>query len=244
MAPFQTINFIHMQQTNMIKKDMAVSTELPLTICINNDLFDQIMRTPGDEKAQVIGLMFCSRIISAFDEIQSVTLTTSKHGDTVDVQIQKKQSCLSTIKQENNQWQGKKLSLADIQGCFTALSSHQPIREMTRSTHAAVLFDCSCQAISAKEDIGRHNALDKVIGQSLIDDTLEKARILVLSSRVSHELITKVIQTPVQCIFSVSRPSSLAIEIAREYNISMACLSKNDGVFIFSGFERFEGSDH
>jgi len=244
MDPFQKIDIIHMQKTGVVTKEMDVSIESLLTICINNDLFDQIMRTPGDEKSLITGLLFSYRMISSSDDIESFTFTDSKHGDTVHIQIQKKQTGISCDKQDMNQQQyAKKLSLTDIQDCIDALSRNQPIRAITRSTHAAILFDRSFQIIAAKEDLGRHNALDKVIGQALIDNALDKANILVLSSRVSHELITKVIKTPVKCIFSVSRPTSLAVDIARKYDISLACLSKTDGVLVFSGIERIDISE-
>ena len=241
MDPFQKIDIIHMQKSGIINKEMAVTTESPLTICINNELFDQIMRTPDDEKAQITGLLFCSGIITSSDEMKNFALTVSKYGETVNVYIQKKQTDISyNNKDLKTQKCSKKFTLSDILNCINALSNYQPIRQITRSTHAAILFDSSCHAIAAKEDVGRHNALDKVIGQALMDNTLDKAHILVLSSRVSHELITKVIQTPVKCIFSVSRPTSLAVDIARKRDISLVCLSKNDGVLIFSGAKRFD----
>jgi len=238
MEPFQHIDIIHMKKSGIINKDLAVTTESPLMIFINNDMFDQIMRTPGDEKALITGLLFSNKIITASADIETITLSNSDHGDVAHIQIRKQLMGLSFDK--NHQIQSKKLTFIDIQECFNALSRYQPVRNMTRSTHAAILFDKSCHPISAKEDIGRHNALDKVIGQTLIDNSLNDAHMLVLSSRVSHELISKVLNTPVKCILSVSRPTSLAVEIARHDDISLACLSKNDGVLIFSGYQRFQ----
>jgi FdhD protein len=241
MDPFQNIDIIHMKKSGMITKELPVTTESPLTICINNYIFDQIMRTPGDEKQQVAGLLFDNKIISSSDDLNNFSLSRSIHGDIVRIQIRNKQIGLSfNGKKQTHQLKSIKLSLTDIQACFNALSHYQPIRNVTRSTHAAILFDRSCNPISAKEDVGRHNALDKVIGQAFIDDTLVDAYILVLSSRVSHELISKVVKTPVKCILSVSRPTSLAVDIARKQKISLACLSKNDGVLIFSGEIRFQ----
>jgi FdhD protein len=242
MTPFQKIEIINMKKSGIISQELAVTTESPLTICINNVLFDQIMRTPDDEKALVTGILFCSGLISSPDEIKSFAMTASKQGETVNVHIQKNQTGISNNKDIHLEKQLTKLSLPDILYCINALPGYQPIRAITRATHAAILFNSSCHAIAAKEDVGRHNALDKVIGQAFMDNTLDKAYILVLSSRVSHELITKVIKTPVKCIFSVSRPTSLAVDIARKHDISMVCLSKYDGVLVFSGVNRFDMS--
>jgi FdhD protein len=241
MPPFQNIDIIHLHKKGMTRKEMPVSTESQLTICINNDLFDQMMQTPGDEHALITGLLFNDRLISSFDDMKNYSLTASEGHDTVSIQIQGKQADFSDNNmQAKNQAHAKKLSLTDIDDSFNALSTYQPVRAITRSTHAAILFDRFFHPIAAKEDVGRHNALDKVIGQALMDETLSNAYILVLSSRVSHELISKVINTPVKCILSVSRPTSLAVEIARKEDISLACLSKNDGVLIFSGADRFD----
>jgi len=239
MDPYQEIDIIHMKKSGIINKVLAVTTEAPLTICINNDMFDQIMRTPGDEKAQVAGLLFCNHIISNSEDIENFAITHSRNGDIVNVQIRNKQMECASDKKINQPLQWKKISLTDILDCFNALSRFQPIRNITRSTHAAILFDSLCNPITAKEDVGRHNAIDKVIGQALIDHTLNRAYVLVLSSRVSHELISKVVYTPVNCILSVSRPTSLAVDIARQDDISLACLSKDDGVLVFSGDRRF-----
>jgi len=238
MTPFQKIDIIHMQEQGMYSKEMAVTTEAPLTICINGDLFDQIMRTPGDEKALITGLMLSNSMISASDHIKDFTLSESEHGDFVYFQFAEKQTkFLPASKTTENALKLNNISMNDILNCINSLSKYQPVRTITRSTHAAIIFDKFFQVIAAKEDIGRHNALDKLIGQALMDSTLDKAAILVLSSRVSHELITKVIKTPIKSIFSVSRPTSLAVEIARKNDITLACLSKNNGVLIFSGFD-------
>jgi FdhD protein len=244
MAPFKKIDIIHMQEQGIFNKKLAVTTESPLIICINGDLFDQIMRTPGDEKELITGLLHSNIMISSPDDIKNFRLSESEHGEIVHVQLQVKQTeILSDTKGTDNCLNLNNISITDILNCINTLSKYQPVRMITRSTHAAILFDNFFNVIAAKEDIGRHNALDKVIGQTLMENTLGKASILVLSSRVSHELITKVINTPVKCIFSVSRPTSLAVEIARIYNITLACLSKKDGVLIFSGFQRFDLSD-
>jgi len=230
MSSFQTIQIYHLHKSGTSSRELAVTTEKKLNICVNNHIFDSIMRTPGDEKAHIMGLLFSHQLISRADELQSFKITWAKNEDTAQVYFQK------THKNDFFKRANIKHSLTDILHCIDLLSRYQPLRAKTRATHAALLLDHQCNPITAKEDAGRHNALDKVIGQALLDCSLDRAHILVLSSRVSHELMIKILKTPIQCVFSVSRPTSLAVQLGREFGMTMACLSKNDGVLVFSGY--------
>jgi FdhD protein len=241
MEPFQNIQILHMSDHQKIKKNIPVTTEHPLKICIDHYLFEELMRTPGDEKALVTGLLHSHQIISAIDELKSFSLKYSEAADTTFISLNKPFSIYSTLNANARSvcCIEKKMSVSEVNECVNQLANCQPIRSKTRSTHAAIMFDQALNRLASKEDVGRHNALDKVIGQTILDQTLDKAFILVLSSRVSHELIMKIIHTPIQVIISVSRPTSLAVKIACRYGIHMACLSKEGGILIFSGMDYF-----
>ncbi|MBF0449790.1 MAG: formate dehydrogenase accessory sulfurtransferase FdhD [Candidatus Magnetomorum sp.] len=244
MEPFQTIHIHHMHETKTQAKSMAVTTEAFLNICINNDLFDQIIRTPGDEKALVAGLLYNYHLISSCADLKSFSLVSSGDEDTVTVSIRTPFSAgtfnhrRKTISDLRTGIE-KKLSFSEVCACIDDLSNCQPLRSQTKSTHAAILFDPSLNRLASKEDVGRHNALDKVIGQTILDQTIDNVFLLVLSSRVSHELMMKILPTPVRYILSVSRPTSLAVELARKHGIHMACLSKEGGILVFTGMDGF-----
>jgi len=92
--------------------------------------------------------------------------------------------------------------------------------------------------LAVAEDVGRHNALDKAIGKVFLENRLEEAALLVLSSRTSYELVQKAGRARIPVVVSVSRPTSLAVDLARRLNMTLACLAPGYGLLIFCGEER------
>jgi len=90
--------------------------------------------------------------------------------------------------------------------------------------------------------VGRHNALDKAIGKVFLDHRLDKASLLILSSRISYELVQKAARARIPVILSFSRPTSLAVELASKLTMTLACLAKGSGLYIFCGENRLGGN--
>jgi FdhD protein len=122
--------------------------------------------------------------------------------------------------------------------CLENLPQHQSLRDKTRASHAAALYSSDFKLLSVAEDVGRHNALDKAIGKLFLDRRLDEAILLTLSSRISYELVQKAAQARIQVILAFSRPTSLAVELASELNMTLACLADPAGLYIFCGEHR------
>jgi FdhD protein len=118
------------------------------------------------------------------------------------------------------------------------LSQLQPLRDKTRASHAAALYGADFKLLSSAEDVGRHNALDKAIGRLFLDRKLDEAVLLVLSSRISYELVQKAARARVPIILAFSRPTSLAVELASELNMTLACLAEESGLYVYCKEER------
>ena len=117
----------------------------------------------------------------------------------------------------------------------------QQIFESTGGLHAAALFDELGGTIAVREDVGRHNALDKLIGWGLMNGKLPFARsILIASGRASYEILQKSVMARVPIIASVSAPSSLAVDLAREFNVTLAGFLRNRRVNVYATPERIE----
>lgn len=124
------------------------------------------------------------------------------------------------------------------------LRAAQPLFEKTGGIHASGLFDTRGELKLVREDVGRHNALDKVVGALISRGELPAAeRILVVSGRASYELVQKAVRAGIPIIAAVGAPSSLAVETAAEFNATLLGFAGSHGFNIYSGPERVGASE-
>jgi len=238
--------------------------EEPLSIRIQGKPYSVLMRTPGDEIAHAAGFCLGEGIIDNPADIASIAFCNGSDTNVVKVTLkpsgeEKISGHLDRrgyISQTGSWLCGKemvkelyqmiqpmpdnadKTEIKAALNCLENLSQHQPLHSITRSSHAAAIYDSDYKILSAAEDVGRHNALDKAIGKIFLEHKLEQAHILTLSSRISYELVQKAARARIPVIFAVSRPTALAVELASELNMTLACFAKEGGLFVFCGEHR------
>jgi FdhD protein len=124
-----------------------------------------------------------------------------------------------------------------------ALRASQAVFGRTGGLHAAALFDARGQLLVLREDVGRHNAVDKVIGWALLEDRIPLATaVLLISGRGGFEIVQKAIVAGLPIVASVSAPSSLAVQLARELRLSLIGFLRGRRFVIYAGEERISKS--
>ena len=122
------------------------------------------------------------------------------------------------------------------------LRNAQKVFSTTGGLHAAAVFNLDGELISLREDVGRHNALDKLIGTALLNDYLPfNNHIILVSGRSSFEILQKCLIAGVPIVCAVSAPSSLAVQLAEEFGITLIGFLRGQKFNIYSGFERITG---
>ena len=221
------------------------------------------MRTPGNDEELAAGFLYTEGVIRSNAEVISIiagaagenTALIVMKGD-VEPELQSAErnfyvtsSCgvcgktsIDAVRKEIAfpiSGDAVRVSAAVLQGLPDALRKRQQIFHNTGGLHACALFATSGDLIMLREDVGRHNALDKLIGNAFLNRQLPlHNKILLLSGRACFELIQKAAIAGISIVAAIGAPSSLAVELAEEAGITLIGFLKNDRFNIYSGFDR------
>ena len=221
------------------------------------------MRTPGDDEALAVGFLFAEGLIDGADDIASVERCPDEAGSdenilrlqlapgrTVDLgglqrNFYTTSSCgvcgkasLQALEMEDlPDLHDAKLTvpatlLASIPG---RLRRRQSLFEATGGVHAAGLFDLSGQLVEICEDVGRHNAMDKLVGRRLIAGASTSSdHLLGLSGRASFELLQKALRAQIPLVVAVGAPSSLAVDLAHRFGVTLVGFAREDRFNVYT----------
>lgn len=227
------------------------------------------MRTPGADKALVAGFLLSERIITSADDIGAIRHCIDEDeaaaGNVIDVTLagaaaQRATSALADrrlVTATSACGVCGRRSIDDLMRDITRIDAAWsiaadliaalPLRlreaqtafDETGGLHAAGLFGCDGVLSGIAEDVGRHNAVDKVIGARLLQDDMPLGnRVLCVSGRTSFEIVQKAVVAGIPIVAAVSAPSSLAIDLARSANLTLLGFVRGDTFNIYSGAHR------
>lgn len=138
---------------------------------------------------------------------------------------------------------GPRIAAELLVGLPEKLRAAQDVFESTGGLHAAALFDTAGSLLALREDVGRHNALDKLVGWALREGRLPlHDHVVMVSGRTSYEILQKGLTAGVPILCAVSAPSSLAVELAQEFGVTLVGFLRGDRFNVYSGASRLEGA--
>ena len=224
----------------------ALAEERALQIHINGKPFTITMRTPGSDPELVTGLLFTEDVYIADKalDIRKIFVEDGENYDAVNVvvhpnelndQFFQRRSLLSVSscgicgkkEIEDLQWTTSPLKsslsipIQQVSSWFDEMQSAQKIFKHTGGSHAASAFSQNGEMLAIQEDIGRHNAVDKVIGELRINRQMAEASVLLVSGRISYELVNKAHKAQIPVLAAVSAPSSFAVDYANSKGITL-----------------------
>ncbi len=241
----------------------CVATEGPLELRLHGKPAAVLLRTPGHDEELALGFLFHEGIITRRDEVLdlerpddddsragtalSIKLTSSSRGKSIERFFYSTSSCGACGK---NSLESLEVRGTGPKGHFTVPASllarmvetmraEQALFATTGGTHGCGLFDIHGNMLALREDVGRHNALDKLTGYGLNQGWLPFSdRVLVLSGRVGYEMVQKAVVSGIPMIVAVGAPTSLAVDIALRFGITLVGFLRGASMNVYAHPER------
>lgn len=238
----------------------TLALEAALQIKINGRAYSVTMCSPNNNKALVAGLLYTEGILTKEEDIIDISeenCDTNKQGSIINVSIH------ANVLEGKNLWNRsiassascgvcgkttaddiypdspsietvKKLSISAVPGLLQEMRIRQSMFDESGGTHGAALFTIDSILLSVQEDIGRHNAVDKAIGELFVAGILSKADILFVSGRVSYEIVSKCAMAQIPFLLAVSAPSSMAVEVCRQKGITLIAFCRDNRATVYT----------
>ena len=239
--------------------DDRIIVEQPVTIMVDEVGSYTIMCTPCDLEALAVGFIHSEGMIDDIDDVVSVAASKAdgnvigvKLADTSRVSVERNLIVASscglcgartierTLAETDPCGRSMQIAARRVGEVMDALRDMQGAYVATGGAHAAGVFDATGRYVSVAEDIGRHNALDKVIGKCLLAGQPTAGRGVALSGRVSFEMVAKSARAGIELVVAVSPASSFAVESAERWNITLCGFVRGGRANVYTHPERIE----
>lgn len=241
-----------------------VPSETAVAVVVNGSTHAVMMATPADLQDFAIGFAMTEGIISGNQDIDRFEIVEHEEGvearlwvhEAVAAKLRVRrraiagpsgcglcgiESLAEAVKPTRTVESSIRMAQSEILYAMSQLRPAQTLNAVTHAVHAAGLWDIDAGQLLLREDVGRHNALDKLVGAAMLDSRKTDRSALLLTSRVSIEMVQKaaVLGTPI--VVAVSAPTNLAIRVARDAGITLCAVARADGFEVFSHAERITG---
>ena len=249
------------------RADTLVGEE-PLEVQLNGSAYTVTMRTPGDDVDLALGLLHSESVITAVSDTVAAKHCTDSDLNVLDVTLRGpapqprsnftvSSACgacgtdsisalweyLTPRLRYDITADDTVVPASTVTGLPDALRASQRVFDRTGGLHGAALADPDGRLLCVREDVGRHNAVDKVVGWALREDRLPLSGVLLaVSGRVGAEIVQKAAMAGIPMIVAVSAPSTLAVDLAARWGMTLAGFVRDGHCNIYSGFDRIAES--
>ncbi|WP_153304393.1 formate dehydrogenase accessory sulfurtransferase FdhD [Desulfosudis oleivorans] len=242
-------SMVEVRDGTLIREQVGLIVEEPLSIRIEGASYAVVMRTPGEEKEHVAGFCLAEGLVEGPGDIVTIGFCTEAGTNvaTVTLTDTRRQQVAELLERKGFVSQtscgicGKavvddirqvvvpiavtaRFPAARLMALVDDLPRRQSLNRETRGAHAAMILDAREALLSLAEDVGRHNALDKAIGRVMMEGRLSDAALGIVSSRLSYEMVQKAARAGLQVLVGLSRPTALAVDLARSVGITLVCV--------------------
>lgn len=243
-----------------------VADEVPVALEYNGISHAVMMASPYDLEDFGLGFSLSEGLLADRSELYECDVTDSAHGIQVRMRISEQrfvelkarrrsmagrtgcglcgvESLQQAVRRPATVGAGAPVSVASIYAAFDAMQSGQRIQHATGATHAAAWLDARGNLCALREDVGRHNALDKMIGALAAARTDFSAGAALITSRASFEMVQKVATVGIGVLAAISAPTRLAVQLAKDAEVSLIGFVRNRGHVVYAGAQRLIAPD-
>ena len=253
IEPRKPIHYFQIDARNNEEIDGNTIVETPVSLTLNGEVWTTFMCTPVHLEALMVGFLFNEGVIDSMDEVEDVRIC--EHGDNEDVWLThnapkpdswtRTSGCTGGVTavasierpQPVSVTNEFNLSPSQINQLVEMLFDSQELYRETGGVHTSALSDGE-QVILAAEDIGRHNTLDKIAGLCLMEDTWPEKRVLITTGRISSEMLQKSVRMGAKVVASRTSPSSMSIELAEAWGITLIGYARRNRFNLYATRER------
>jgi FdhD protein len=253
ITPQKAIHYDRYEFKKWKSHDAETIVETPVSLTVNGEVWLTFMCTPVNLEAMSVGFLYNEGIIERMDEVEDVRVC--EHGDNVDVwlnrSVQQPQSWRRTSGCTGGVTAVDALARVDVSfngdqpqfppeaigHLVEMLFASQELYRETGGVHTSALSDGE-KIVFVAEDIGRHNTMDKIAGLCLMNNTWPQTRILITTGRISSEMLQKAARLSAPILISRTSPSSLSIEMAERYGITLIGYARTHRFNVYSNAQR------
>jgi FdhD protein len=259
-ATWRSVSALHRNMDGTRPRGLDVAEETPLAIQYNGVPHAVMMGTPLDLEDFAVGFSIAEGIASGVDDLKSVAATSHDDGITIDIALapealhrclarrrvralRGRTSCGICGVEDLDQLAPNELQPvrparpvdgAALHRAAERLRDQQPLAARTHGAHAAAWADPEGELVLVREDVGRHNALDKLIGAALRGNVDFSRGFCLITSRCSYEMVQKAVVAGIPALVAISAPTALAIRIAQMTGLTLIKLDRNENFLVYA----------